>query len=264
MTVISLTTDFGNQNGFVGTMKGVIWSIAPDAQIADISHEIPPQDIRSGAIALWRAAPFFPAGSVHIAVIDPGVGTARRPIAARLGDQFFVLPDNGLITPMLEDAEQAGAPIELVHLDQPRYWLEKVFTTFHGRDIFSPAGAHLAAGVPLAHLGTRINDPVRRPLPRPTRTADGWRASILLIDVFGNCTTSLRVADVGDLSRLTLLLPSGQRVEGVLPSYGHAGVGDLVAVTDSEGFIEIAVVNGSAAKACQLKLDDPIQVSVHA
>ena len=107
MTVISLTTDFGNQNGFVGTMKGVIWSIAPDAQIADISHEIPPQDIRSGAIALWRAAPFFPAGSVHIAVIDPGVGSARRPIAARLGDQFFVLPDNGLITPMLEDAEQA-------------------------------------------------------------------------------------------------------------------------------------------------------------
>ena len=107
MTIISITTDFGNLNGFTGTMKGVIYRIAPDAKIADITHEIPAQDVRTGAIALWRAAPYFPPNSVHIAVVDPGVGTARRPIAAKLGDQFFVLPDNGLITPMLEDAEAA-------------------------------------------------------------------------------------------------------------------------------------------------------------
>jgi len=124
MTVISLTTDFGNLNGFVGTMKGVIWGIAPDAQIADISHEIPPQDVRQGAIALWRAVPFFPSGSVHIAVIDPGVGTERRAIGARFGSQFFIAPDNGLLTPLLEDAEAAGESIQLVCLDQPQFWLK--------------------------------------------------------------------------------------------------------------------------------------------
>ena len=121
MAVISLTTDFGSKDGFVGTMKGVIWGIAPDVQIADITHEIPAQDIMTGAIALWRAAPFFPAGSVHIAVVDPGVGTSRRPMAVRLGYQFFVVPDNGLLTPLILDAEAAGLPIEYVHLENPEY-----------------------------------------------------------------------------------------------------------------------------------------------
>ena len=109
MKLITITTDFGNLNGFVGTMKGVIYGITPEAQIVDITHEIPAQDVRTGSLALWRAGPFFPAGTVHIAVVDPGVGTTRRPIAANLGNQFFVMPDNGLISPMLEDAEAAGS-----------------------------------------------------------------------------------------------------------------------------------------------------------
>ncbi len=119
-------------------MKGVIYGIAPDVQIADITHEIPAQDIRTGAIALWRAAAYFPPNTVHVAVVDPGVGTARRAIAAKLGDQYYVLPDNGLITPMLEDAEAAGKEVLIVHLDKPEYWLENVYTTFHGRDILPP------------------------------------------------------------------------------------------------------------------------------
>ena len=179
MTVISLTTDFGNLNGFVGTMKGVIWGIAPDAQIADISHEISPQDVRQGAIALWRAVPFFPSGSVHIAVIDSGVGTERRAIGARFGSQFFIAPDNGLLTPLLEDAEAAGESIQLVCLDQPQFWLKNVSHTFHGRDIFAPCGAHLAAGVPLSELGTPITEIVRTPLPKPIRTPQGYQAHIL-------------------------------------------------------------------------------------
>lgn len=262
MTIISLTTDFGNQDGFVGTMKGVIWGIAPQAQIADISHEIPPQDIRSGAIALWRAAPYFPPGSVHIAVIDPGVGTDRRPIAARLGSQFYVCPDNGLLTPLLEDAQQAGLPVEIIHLNQPRYWLEKVYTTFHGRDIFAPCGAHLAAGVPLEALGTPLQDVLRRPLPRPQKTRQGWLASVLLIDIFGNCTLNLPVSAIPDLTRARLHLPGGQEIHGILPSYGFAQPGDLTAVTDSEGFIEVAVVNGSAARTLQLALDDSVTVTL--
>lgn len=261
MTTLTITTDFGNLNGFVGTMKGVIWGIAPDAKIADITHEIPAQDIRTGSIALWRAAPYFPAGSVHIAVVDPGVGTRRRAIAAKLGDQFFVLPDNGLLTPMLEDAEAAGQEVRIVNLDKPEYWLPRVYTTFHGRDVFAPVGAHLAAGVPLEALGTPIEDPVRLPLPRPVRTEDGFEASILVVDVFGNCTTNVRVSDVPDLGKVTIFA-AGQKIEGVLPSYGHAKVGDLVAVTDSEGFIEIAVVNGNASQTYGIKLNLPIKVQL--
>jgi S-adenosylmethionine hydrolase len=259
MTVISLTTDFGNVNGFVGTMKGVIWSIAPGVSIADISHDIPAQDIRTGAIALWRSSSYFPEGSVHIAVIDPGVGTARRPIAAQLGNQFFVMPDNGLITPMLEDAEEQGQSVRIIHLDNPKYWLETVYTTFHGRDIFSPCGAHLAAGVPLEKMGTAITNPVRLPLPRPEKTETGYRANILLVDYFGNCSTNLRVKQVPNLAKVAINI-AGQTIHGILPSYGHAKVGDLVAITDSEGFVEVAVVNGSAARTYGIKLDDRVEV----
>lgn len=263
MTTLSLTTDFGNLNGFVGTMKGVIWGIAPDVNIADISHEIPAQDIRTGAIALWRAAEYFPAGSVHVAVIDPGVGTKRRAIAAKLGDQYYVLPDNGLITPMLEDAEAAGLEVRIVHLDKPEYWLPQVYTTFHGRDIFAPVGAHLAAGVPLEKLGTLITDPLRLPLPKPVRTDEGIEGSIVVIDVFGNCSTNIRVSEVANLESVTVFV-AGQTIRGVLPSYGHAKVGELVAVTDSEGFIEVAVVNSSAARTYGIKLDDTVRISFDA
>ena len=161
MTVLSITTDFGNTNGFVGVMKGVIYGIAPDVKIVDISQLISPQNVFEGAYAMWRAVPFFPPGSVHVGVIDPGVGTERRPIGARLGNRYFIAPDNGLLTPLILDAEQNGDPVEFVHLDNPKYWLPKMSNTFHGRDIFAPTGAHLAAGVPLKELGTPITDPIR-------------------------------------------------------------------------------------------------------
>ena len=153
MPTLTLTTDFGLKDGFVGTLKGVIWSICPSAQIADISHAIAPQNVLEGALVLGRAYAFFPAGTVHVAVVDPGVGTARRPLAARLGVHYFVGPDNGLFTPMFEDAEKNGWPLEIVHLTNRHYFLAEVSRTFHGRDIFAPVGAHLANGVPLAELG---------------------------------------------------------------------------------------------------------------
>ena len=262
MSILTITTDFGNQNGFTGTMKGVIYGIAPDVQIVDITHEIPAQDIRTGSIALWRAAPYFPPGTVHVAVIDPGVGTPRRAIAAKLGDQYYVIPDNGLITPMLEDAEAAGQEVVIVHLDKPEYWLKTVYTTFHGRDIFAPSGAHLAAGVPILDMGTVIHDPIRTPLPKPQKTAAGYQANIIVIDVFGNCTTNLRVSQIPDHGKTTLKI-AGQTIEGIVPSYGHRQVGDLVAVTDSEGFVEVAIVNGSAACTFNIQLDDPVEILFH-
>jgi len=147
--IITLTTDFGLRDGYPGVMKGVILRITPDTHIIDISHFVRPQNILEGSLILNRTYPFFPDGTVHILVIDPGVGTSRRPIAAHLGNQYYVCPDNGLLTGPLVEAEKEGQFIEIVHLNQPKYWLREVSHVFHGRDVFAPVAAHIAAGVPL-------------------------------------------------------------------------------------------------------------------
>ena len=259
MTVLSITTDFGITNGFVGVMKGVIYGIAPDAKIVDISHLISAQNVLEGAYAMWRAVPFFPPGSVHVGVVDPGVGTKRRPIGARLGDQYFIAPDNGLLTPLILDAEQNGDPIEFVHLENPKYWLPKVSNTFHGRDIFAPTGAYLAAGIPLSELGTPITDPIRLDMPRPEKTESGWLAHVTIIDIFGNLTTDLP-AEALEGNHDVLIYIRDREIDGVIESYGHREVGDLVAVVDSEYYIEIAVVNGSAAKTLGAQVGDIVEV----
>ena len=240
-------------------MKGVIWSICPAAQIADVSHTIIPQNILEGAFALWRAYPFFPAGSVHVAVIDPGVGTRRRPMAARLGGHYFVGPDNGLFTPIYEDAEKNGWPLEIVHLTNGKFFLPEVSRTFHGRDIFAPVGAHLANGVPLSELGPLITDPVRLSMPRPEKTLTGWRAHITVVDVFGNLTTDLPASELESQKSILFRL-LGQELHGLVDSYGHEQPGTLVALVDSENFVEIAVVNGSAAKVMGADVGDVVDV----
>jgi len=259
MAVLSITTDFGISNGFVGVMKGVIYGIAPDVKIVDITQLVSPQNVREGAYAMWRAVPFFPAGSVHVGVVDPGVGTKRRPIGARLGDQFFIAPDNGLLTPLILDAQKNGDIVKFVHLDNPKYWLPKVSNTFHGRDIFAPTGAHLVAGVLLGELGTTITDPLLLDLPQPEETQNGWKAHVSIIDVFGNLTTDLPVEAL-DERMDSLVRIRGYEIDGIIPSYGHREVGHLVAVVDSEYYIEIAVVNGSAAKKLGAQVGDVVEV----
>jgi S-adenosylmethionine hydrolase len=242
-------------------MKGVIWKICPKVQIADISHEIGPQNVLEGAIALWRAYPFFPDGTVHVIVVDPGVGTARRAIAARLGSQYFVAPDNGVLTPVIEDAEAKGEGVEFVHLTNPKYWLPNVSHTFHGRDIFSPVGAWLAAGVAMSELGPAITDVVRKPLPKPEKNAKGWLAQIMVVDAFGNCTTNLPAGEVEGIKDISFTV-KGQTISGLVTSYGHRAPGDLVALVDSESFVEIAVVNGSAARRLGVQVGDPVEVTI--
>lgn len=259
MTILSITTDFGLTNGFVGVMKGVIYGIAPDVKIVDISQLISPQNVLEGAYAMWRAVPFFPPGSVHVGVIDPGVGTKRRPIGAHLGDQYFIAPDNGLLTPLILDAERDGAIMEFVHLDNPNYWLPKVSNTFHGRDIFAPTGAHLAAGVSLSELGTPITDPFRLDMPRPEKTEDGWLAHVTIIDVFGNLTTDLP-ADALKGRRDVVIRVHGHEIDVIIESYGHRETGDLVAVVDSEDYIEISVVNGNAARMLNASTGDEVEI----
>jgi S-adenosyl-L-methionine hydrolase (adenosine-forming) len=259
MPILTLTTDFGIKDGFVGTIKGVIWSICPAAQIADISHSISPQNVLEGAFTLWRAYPYFPIGTVHIAVIDPGVGTRRRPLAAHLGGHYFVGPDNGLFTSIYEDAERNGWPLEIIHLTNTKYFLAEVSRTFHGRDIFAPVGAALANGVALADLGLAITDPVRLALPKPEKTTTGWRAHITVVDIFGNLTTDLPASELqGQESVLFRLL--GQELRGLVDSYGHEQPGALVALVDSEDLIEIAAVNGSAARVLGAKIGDVVEV----
>ena len=258
MTVLTITTDFGLTNGFVGVMKGVVYGIAPDVKIVEITQLVSPQNVMEGAYAMWRAVPFFPPGSVHVGVVDPGVGTKRRPIGARLGEQYFIVPDNGLLTPLILDAERNGLPMEFVHLDNPNYWLPKLSHTFHGRDIFAPCGAYLVAGVPLRELGTPINDPIRLDMPHPEKTKNGWLAHVTITDIFGNLTTDLP-AEALEGRRDVLVRVRGHEIEGIIDSYGHREIGELVALVDSEYYIEVAVVNGSAAQTLGAQGGDVVE-----
>lgn len=257
MTVISLLTDFGLADEFVGVMKGVIWDIAPQAQLADITHAIRPQNVLQGALVLGRAYYYFPAGTVHLAVVDPGVGTARRGIALRVGEHFFVGPDNGLFSVPLG----SGEPFEVVSLDNPAYRLPAVSRTFHGRDIFAPAAAHLAIGVPLSAFGEPVTDPVMRSIPIPLRKGNSWQAEILLVDSFGNLITNLPTADLGDGQDIEVICGNVQ-IHGLSTTFGGHEAGSLIAMPDSSGMLSICVVNGSAAQRLQAGLGTPVEIQI--
>jgi S-adenosyl-L-methionine hydrolase (adenosine-forming) len=261
MTILTLLTDFGLQDGYAGIMKGVIWGIAPGVQIADISHDLQAQDVLQCVLTLRRAAPYFPAGTIHVAVVDPGVGTSRRALAGRLGDQYFVGPDNGLFSLMLEWAEAKGLPVEWVHLTRQEYWLPRVSAVFHGRDVFAPVAAHLANGVPLNALGEPINDPVRLTLPWPQRSQEGWLAQVIHIDHFGNLGANLRREQLDPAQTIGIRI-RGREIQGIVQTFGDGVPGELVALFDSSDMLSIAIVNGNAAQMLQAKVGDPVEVAV--
>jgi S-adenosylmethionine hydrolase len=258
-------TDFGIKDGNVGVMKGVIWGIAPSAQISDLSHMIAPQNVREAALILARSAPYFPENSVHVVVVDPGVGTARRPMAAKIGSQYYVGPDNGTITLLLERARLEGWPVTFVQLDKPQFWLEKISYVFHGRDIFAPSAAHLASGVPLGELGTPFNDPVLLDLPRPQKTAQGWKGEIMHIDHFGNLASNIRTETLGEalkeMDKITVRV-AGAEIRGLVNTFGERPVGELVALMGSTGNLIVSVVNGSAAARLNAKVGDNFEAIV--
>ena len=259
MTVITLTTDFGSGDHEAGVLKGVIWQIAPDVKIADLSHDISPHDIREAAILLNRAAPFFPDGTVHVVVVDPGVGTSRRGIAARIGRQFYVGPDNGLVTLLLEKMEVSSESTQFVHLDQSEFWLPEVTHVFHGRDIFAPVAAHLANRIPLSSLGSAISDPLRLILPKPYRIPGGWHGQVIHIDHFGNLSTNLNANQLKSTKEVIIKI-NQEKIVGLVSTFGESPPGTLIALLDSSGSLAISVVNGNAAQLLNANIDDPLEV----
>lgn len=260
MTVITLLTDFGTRDGYPGVMKGVILKIAPKVQIADISHAIKPQNIYHGALALARTTRFFPPGSIHVAVVDPGVGTNRRPIALHLGEHYFIGPDNGLFTLVLEQAEADHKSIQVVHLDQPRYWLPEISHVFHGRDIFAPCAAHLASGVPLLKLGSTITDPIRLHYPYPEPIPGGGvRGEVIEIDYFGNLATNIRDTDLQEMGEVTIKLGQVQ-INGLVTTFGDRPKGTLIALYGTSHDLVISIVNGDAAHSLNISLGEKVAV----
>jgi hypothetical protein len=243
-----LTTDFGEQDAYVAAMKGVLLSGAPDANILDLSHTIPPQDVIAGAMFLAEALPWFPVGTIHVVVVDPGVGSRRNPIAVLAGEQYVVLPDNGLLT-LVQD----HLPIKEARLlENPKARMPVVSATFHGRDIFTPAAAWLADERPFAQLGPVLETLETLDLPDPSAIDGGWKGELLCIDRFGNCLTNIvpdRQLD-GEQWQVTF---DNHHPLPLSRTYADAEPGYPVALLSSGGRLEIAVRNGSAAESFGLR-----------
>jgi S-adenosylmethionine hydrolase len=261
VSIITLITDFGLADGYVGTMKGVILGIDPTATIVDISHDISPQDVRGAAYTLYAAYPYFPQGTIHVVVVDPGVGSERRVIALRTRQATFVAPDNGVLSYVIvrERVE------EIVHLTNPRYQLSPVSHTFHGRDIFAPAAAHLARGIPPAELGGPLPEIIAFPLPRPQVRPDGTIVSqVIHIDRFGNLITSITSKDLADhsLFREGTIKIKGQSIRKIANHYAEGMTGKLLALIGSSDHLEIAVAGGSASQTLEARVGDEVLLKV--
>ncbi len=260
--VITLLTDFGLQDYFVASMKGVILSVNPEAVIVDITHDIPPQDIHRAALTLWSCYKYFPPGTVHVVVVDPGVGTERKPIIVQTRSYYFVGPDNGVLSIAAEDDGVIGIfEIDVEKIRGQR----RISHTFHGRDIFAPVAAYLSLGVPPSELGKPLGSYVRLNLERPRRISDrAFECQVVYIDRFGNVYTSIReehLCELGTITKVKVELPSGKIVEmPFCKSYGYVEPGREVALINSEGFLELAVNFGNFSQKYSVKVLDKLRI----
>ena len=280
--IITLLTDFGAEGGYPAAMKGVILGLTRGAmdvevevelelELVDLTHEVPRHDVRAGAFLLWSVVPYFPEGTIHLAVVDPGVGTERRGLIIAAGGHYLVGPDNGLLIPA---AERLG--LEAVYqLTEEGYWLPQVSTTFHGRDIFAPVAAHLARGVPPFKLGRRLEDRswVDLSFGEGRRSGERLVGEVIYIDPFGNVITNIPGELVRDLLqgatlKLRVKARTGAEARGeggrtwrlrFLETYARAGLGELFLLVGSHGLVELAVNQGSAAEALGLQPGDRLE-----
>ena len=258
---VTLTTDFGTRDGYVAAMKGVMLRAAPSVQFIDVTHQVPAQDVMAAAFILRQFVPYAPAGSVHLAVVDPGVGTDRRAIAADVdvGGEVhrFVGPDNGLLA-LVAGHDDVHAAVEL---DREERWRTGApSSTFHGRDIFGPVAAQLATGLPLREVGTPVSDLATLHWPLPHADREGIRGMVLHIDRFGNCLTNITAADIdrARCGRAFKAYAGSAVVTAYHPTYGHVAMGAPVMVFGSSAHLEIAVRGGHAASLLSVERGDPV------
>lgn len=239
--IVALTTDFGTADGYVGEMKGLLFSLAPDIEIVDVTHDIPPQDVLAGRIVVDRVWRRFPRETIHVVVVDPGVGSPRAALAVESDGQFLVGPDNGVLSPALGDARVVTLPIPA-----------SVSSTFHGRDVFAPAAAALARGEALESLGVRAAHPLVLRIAEPRRDVDGsTEGEVIHVDRFGNAVTNLRGVVDGSIVLGATTIRVGR-------TYADVRDGEPIALTGSSGLLEIAVRNSSAARELGISRGDKV------
>ena len=271
-TIITLTTDFGTRDAYVAAMKGVILGINPEASITDISHHIPPQDVVHAAFALDVVYEYFPTGTVHVVVVDPGVGTSRKALLLTTPKGLYLAPDNGVLTYVLKEqgAEIRGqgafmepltvsvpSGCEAFNLTNSKYWLHPVSTTFHGRDIFVPVAAHLSLGVPPDEMGSPLEDVLCLNIPEPSSLRGMLIGRVAHVDHFGNLVTNIRGASMTG-SKLQIIEVKKQLIKGL--SFSYVQGGQLLAIIGSHGYLEVSVRNGSAAATLGAGIGDEVRV----
>lgn len=258
--IITLTTDFGLSDHFVGVVKGVISQIAPAAQVIDISHGVEPYNIADGAFTIAQAYRYFPKRSIHVVVVDPGVGSARRPLLAEASGQFFIAPDNGVLSMILS----AEAKPRVRHITAEKYFLHPVSRTFHGRDVFSPVAGHLAAGVAPAKFGKIIGDYLRASFDKPAQTGPHtWTGVILKADHFGNLATNFHIDQFPAIRTHAFSLKLGpRRIARLALTFSECAPGELFAIAGSSGYVEIAAAEGSAARALGCGAGAPVELTI--
>ncbi|MBL8794527.1 MAG: SAM-dependent chlorinase/fluorinase [Planctomycetia bacterium] len=253
--LITLTTDFGEESPYVAAMKGVILTINPAARLLDLSHAIPPQDIRHAAWFLAGALPWFPPGVIHLVVVDPGVGTKRELLCIELHGQRLLAPDNGCWTLL----EAGGKPV-VRRLRERRWWLSDISATFHGRDILAPTAAHLSLGVEPQALGPKTTRWVRLAVEKPTVDADGARGEVAFIDRFGNLITNIPATAIRQPPETLTVGGEAAAKFRWVRTYGEARHGSVVALTSSSGHLEVAVVDGDAAQHFAARIGTPVAI----
>jgi S-adenosylmethionine hydrolase len=258
--LITLTTDFGEGSLYVAEMKGVILTLQPEARIMDITHSVPPQDIRSGALALEQATPRFPPESIHVAVVDPGVGTDRKIVYACIDQRHYIAPDNGL----LGLVARRQAPSALIAVTNRVYWRGDVSNTFHGRDVMAPMAAHLSLGVAPGALGEPLAALAGLDWPEVRVESNRLLGEIVAIDAFGNLLTNIndeQAANLGPADQLEIHC-RGQTIRGLSRTYGEVSPGSLVALIGSSHRLEVALVGGSAKLALTAAVGESVTVTL--
>jgi S-adenosylmethionine hydrolase len=255
--VITLTTDFGYKDPFVGVMKGIIAGINPAAQVVDLSHGVAPQDVMGGALILRFSTKYFPRGTIHVAVVDPGVGSARRPILIESAGNYLIGPDNGVLSLAVDATE----PVRVIHLCNPAYHHQPLSATFHGRDIFAPSAAHLSLDMDAGRLGNPLQDFLRIAWPEIESSVVSVCGEIVYIDIFGNLITNVSEADLRKLpaTKVTVHLHD-LVIHGLATNYAAGQSGDYIALINSWGLLEIAIYRGNAQERCGARIGDRVAI----